>query len=657
MVIRSILQRNPSAMQGSPALLNLLRLAASGGVLALLAACHTVPARQAPTTQAGLAAQLEEAGKYADAAVLYEKLAAAAAPAERPGFLVNAAEDWQQAGDNPHSWTLLNQLPLKGLYPALSARVDILKAQLYLADHQPQLAMQHLKFPLTPLPQELKARALYVRGQVHLALNDLPATVEDWTERETYLAPGKDVDANHDLIWHTLTESHAPIDVTKLPANLSGTARGWLELAAIERSSWQQPEQFLAQVKDWQSRYPNHPAGQQLVPSLIAKQEALTSFPPRIAVLLPFAAYPSYSDAVRDGLLAAYYQVGGSTPPAITLYDSGTTTASAQAAYQKAVGDGADMVIGPLTKDPVAALAGQASLPVPVLALNYLDNDRGGPAGFYQFGLLPEGEAEQVAERAVAEGRTHGVALVANDDVGARMFNAFATRFSQLGGTLLGMQTYAPNTSPDQVDPILSQLFGLDASEDREERLASTIGLHMEYDPRRRQDIQFVFLAANSSADARTVQPQIAYNHGEDLTVYSTSRVYMLDQDVDNTTLDGISFDDMPWTLEDTGSVADMRKALAGYWPNNFTSNSRFYALGFDAYRLVPLLYNTHTIGEPVQGVTGFLSMDPNGRVHRRLDWADFEDGAVELLEPVDLPATQAPTAITSPAPTPAPRP
>jgi hypothetical protein len=57
-----------------------------------------------------------------------------------------------------------------------------------------------------------------------------------------------------------------------------------------------------------------------------------------------------------------------------------------------------------------------------------------------------------------------------------------------------------------------------------------------------------------------------------------------------------------------------------------------------------------------VQGVTGFLSLDPDGRVHRRLDWADFDDGAVDLLAPVDLPVT-VPAAATSTAPTAATRP
>jgi hypothetical protein len=621
--------------------------------LTLLAACSTTPTRQNPAAQVGAVSQLEQAGKYAEAATLGEKLAAGVQPSQRNELLVSAAEDWQLAGNSARSWAVVREVHEKTLYPALQARLEIVKASLYLADHQPQMALQRLKFALTPLPPELKAKALLVRGQVHVALGDLPAAVEDWTERETYLPIGSpDVTANRDLIWNTLNETHTPYDVNKLPAGITPTARGWLELADIERTSWQQPEKFLDQIKQWQSKYPDHPAEQKLVPDLITKQQALTSFPPKIAVLLPLSGnYQSPADAVRDGLMAAYYQVGGNNPPNITLYDSGITAASAQAGYQKAVADGADIVIGPLTKDAVAGLAAQPSLPVPVLALNYLDNGRGGPNGFYQFGLLPEGEAEQVAERAVAEGRMRAEALVANDELGARMFNAFSARFTALGGVILGMQTYPPNARPEDLTGVLAQLLNLDASDDREQRLASTIGTHLEFEPRRRQDVQFIFLAANAR-DARTVQPQIAYNHAEDVPVYSTSRVYELDANVDNTVLNGITFDDMPWTLEESGSVADMRTALAKDWPNNFAGNSRLYALGFDAYRLVPLLYNTHGIAQAVQGVTGLLSLDPDGRVHRRLDWADFDDGSVDLLAPVDLPA-QAPVSAVQPAPKP----
>ena len=639
-------------MQGTP-LHRILRPFAAL-LLALLAACAVTPPKQPPASREAQAQQFMQEGKYADAAAVYESLASGAQGIPQTEFLVSAAEAWSSAGNGPRSWVLLGRIKNeKTLYPALQARIEILKAELDLAGHQPQVALGHLRFPLEPLPGELKANTLLVRGRIHVAMNDLPSAVQDWSERETYLPPNsKDVAANQQLIWQTLTASHAAIDITKLPAGLSPTARGWLELADIAHTSWQQPEKFAQAIKDWEGRYPQHPAMQQLVPGLLAKQQALTSFPPRVAVLLPLSGnFQAPADAVRDGLLAAYFQLAGNGPaPVLSYYDSGVDAASARDAYQKAVSDGASMVIGPLTKDSVGGLASLPSLQVPVLALNYLDAGKGGPAGFYQFGLLPEGEAVQAAERAVAEGYTRGMALTSNDDFGKRMLGAFSARFAELGGTLLATANYTAG-SDSYKDPI-TRLLDLDASQDREERLAATLNTHLEFEPRRRQDVQFIFLAANAE-NARQIQPLIAYYHADDVPVFSTSRVYELSSNVDNTVLNGITFDDMPWTLVESGSVADMRSAVEKDWPGNFASNSRLYALGFDAYRLLPLLYNTHAIGEPVQGVTGLLSLDQDGRVHRNLDWASFEDGNADLLPPLTLPTppAAAPTPVPASAP------
>ncbi|HEV7165129.1 MAG TPA: penicillin-binding protein activator [Gammaproteobacteria bacterium] len=643
-------------MQGTPYFHRITRLL-TALMLALLAACSVAPSKQPPATREAQAQELMQQGKYADAAKLYEGLAAGAQGIQQTEFLVSASEAWSGVGNGngQRSWTLLGQIKNpKTLYPALQARIEILKAELDLAGHQPQVALSHLRFPLEALPDEIKAATLLVRGRIHVAMDDLPSAVEDWSERETYLPPnGKDAAANEQLIWQTLTATHTALDVTKLPASLSPTARGWLELANIAHTSWQQPEKFIQAIKDWENSYPQHPAMQQLVPELLAKQQALTAFPPRVAVMLPLNGnFQAPADAVRDGLLAAYFQLAGNgEAPALSYYDSGTDAASAQAAYQKAVSDGANMVIGPLTKDAVAGLAALPSLPVPVLALNYLDAGKSGPMGFYQFGLLPEGEAEQAAERAVAEGYTRGMALVSNDDFGRRMLNAFSARFAQLGGDLLATGNYAPGGDNDA--DTINRLLNLDASQDREEHLAATLNSHLEFEPRRRQDVQFIFLAG-SAEDARQIQPLISYYHADDVPVFSTSRVYELNSNVDNTVLNGITFGDMPWTLVESGSMADMRGEVEKDWPGNFAVNSRLYALGFDAYRLLPLLYNTHTIGEPVQGVTGLLSLDDGRRVHRNLDWASFDDGSANLLPPLTLPAPPATTPATvTPAPSP----
>jgi len=352
-------------MQGTP--LNHSSRLLAALLLTLFAACAVTPSKQPPATREAQAQQSMQEGKYADAAALYEGLAAGVQGIPQMEFLVSAAEAWSAAGNGQRSWTLLGRIKnQKTLYPALQARIEILKAELDLAGHQPQVALGHLHFPLEPLPDEIKANTLLVRGRIHVAMNDLPSAVQDWSERETYLPPnGKDAAANEQLIWQTLTASHAAIDVSKLPVGLLPTARGWLELADIAHTSWQQPEEFAQAINGWESRYPQHPAMQQLVPALLAKQQALTSFPPRVAVLLPLSGnFQAPADAVRDGLLAAYFQLASSGPaPVLSYYDSGVDAASARDAYQKAVSDGASMVIGPLTKDARRGKRGRSPHP------------------------------------------------------------------------------------------------------------------------------------------------------------------------------------------------------------------------------------------------------------------------------------------------------
>jgi outer membrane PBP1 activator LpoA protein len=59
----------------------------------------------------------------------------------------------------------------------------------------------------------------------------------------------------------------------------------------------------------------------------------------------------------------------------------------------------------------------------------------------------------------------------------------------------------------------------------------------------------------------------------------------------------------------------------------------RLYAFGFDAYRLVPLLKAGRFGREhAVPGMTGLLSVDEHGRVHRELDWARVSNGKATPL-------------------------
>jgi len=178
-------------------------------------------------------------------------------------------------------------------------------------------------------------------------------------------------------------------------------------------------------------------------------------------------------------------------------------------------------------------------------------------------------------------------------------------------------------------------LLNLDQSQYRENQLAGLLGTRLQFEPRRRQDIQFIFMAANVN-DAKLIRPQLRFYRAINVPVYSPSRVYQPGDPADPD-LDGIAFDDMPWTLETSGAAADTSKTVATLWSNNFSANSRLYALGFDAWRLVPLLFKGKGFSIPVQGMTGVLTMDSAGRIHRQLEWASFKNGVPVALAPTTL--------------------
>ena len=54
--------------------------------------------------------------------------------------------------------------------------------------------------------------------------------------------------------------------------------------------------------------------------------------------------------------------------------------------------------------------------------------------------------------------------------------------------------------------------------------------------------------------------------------------------------------------------------------------------MGFDAYRLIPLLYGPGSSFSAVPAMSGELSLDDDGRVHRSLPLAQFRGGRPVIL-------------------------
>lgn len=377
------------------------------------------------------------------------------------------------------------------------------------------------------------------------------------------------------------------------------------------------------------------------------KAARLAEAPARIALLLPTSGPLAKSaEAVRDGFFAAYfYRLNKTYQPVIQVYDSGTHPAATLAAYRQAVTDGAEIVVGPLDRESVKALAhGGDELPgrsitVPTLALNYVDGTLGGSLDqLYQFGLAPEDEARAAAERAWLEGRRNAIAFVQKGDWGDRVLHAFKTRFEALGGRVIDAQSYDP-VSSDFATP-LRKLLGVTETKTRARPGANKADPAIPELPKRRQDMDFIFLSAFTQ-HARQIRPHLLFFYAGDVPVYTTSHAYSgkVDRNAD-TDLNGVMFSDMPWVL-DAESPQPLQRAITRLWPQPAEQFKRLYALGVDAYNLIPLLSRMKADpGERLAGETGNLSMDEAQRIHREPRWARFVEGEPLLLEHLMEPMT-----------------
>jgi hypothetical protein len=590
----------------------------------LLGACETGPiVRPAPDADrtASRAERHFEDGEYAAAGAIYEQLAERAPATQRNALRLAAARAHWAAGDVER--TRANLVAIDGeltpaelrLWAPLAARVDI-------ALGQPERALERLAALPRKLPEPLLNEVLELEGRALFRAGQPLRAIEVLIERESRLDGPTDLLANHRLIWNSLLETPAADLPSADPAD--PVVAGWLSLGRLAHESGRSPFGFRAALKRWREAHGDHPASTAgLLDDILRSVRTAMTYPQQIALLLPQSGREATAAAaLRDGFLAAYFaHEADAGRPLVQIYD--VAGRDAATVYRQAVLDGADFVVGPLTKISVQAVAEVAG-EVPTLALNYLPDDKPAPASFFQFALAPEDEARQAARRALADGHRRALAFVPNSDWGMRVLRSFAGELESEAGVLLDFRAYDTGAS-DFSEPIV-KLLQLDESQRRHARLAEALATPLAFQPRPRQDVDFLFLATTAE-HGRLIRPQLRFHFAADLPVYATSAAYDPGRAADSD-LNGIRFADMPWTIAPDATARGLKDTLHNFWPTRADRWSRLYAMGFDAYRLVPLLHNqAEPLAGTVPGMTGVLSMDDDGRIHRGLEWAEFRAG------------------------------
>ena len=587
------------------------------GLTALLAACTSTPSSnlgELPRTPQGSIEQLLQQ--------------ASVSPQEQASELLLAAADLaHQQNDDGQAARILQQVPLDGLKPAQQIFASTLKAELAMARNKPKSALKALSHPsfarLSELPIKQQLRSQLVRAK---ALEANGQTLDAARER-VFIAPllsDSAANSNHEAIWALI----ATLPTEQLQASADADLTGWLELARAAKSAGS-PEQQQAAIDTWRSQNPQHPAAKQL-PQALSQLKQLASQPlTKIALLLPQEGpLASVAQALRDGFMASYYQAqqNGQNPPAIELYDSSKLT-SLDDFYRQAQAAGVQLVVGPLEKPLVKQLNERTQLPITTLALNYSDTGRPGPAQLFQFGLSAEDEARSVARRAWDDGMRRAVALVPRGEWGDRVLDAFRQRWRADGGTLIAAEHV---DQPVQLAQQIADLFQLRQSEARAKRLQNTLSTSIAALPARRQDVDFIFLAATPQ-QAQQIKPTLTFQYAGDVPVYATSHLYSGNSgQAQPADLNGIRFCETPWLLD---SSSPLHQQVVAQWPQAGGSLGRLYAMGMDAYNLAPRLSQLKSLPDSrIDGLTGQLSLNSTQRIERLLPWAEFQAGQVQRL-------------------------
>lgn len=462
-------------------------------------------------------------------------------------------------------------------------------------------------------------------------------------------------DENLAQLWQDLLRV-PDTSLQEAAANAPATRFGaWLTLAAISRSYHLTLDEQVAAVDDWRTLNPGHPAAMQLPGTLSQLESIASQRPERISVLLPLSGRLQRSgQAILDGFMAAYYQslTRGFPVPVIDVIDNDKIT-DINTAYFESVLNGSQWLIGPLNKDDVQSLASQPVLPLPTIALNYADlpgadlqnadpanAERMGespvqtPRDLYQYGLSAEDDARQIAERAWADGHRRALVMAPQGEWGERVYGAFRDHWLALGGDIAETRFY-PRTN--DYNPEVREMLNVDDSASRHQSIQSLVRLPVEFEPRPRQDADWLFLLALPE-QARLIKPALAFNFAYDLPVYATSQVYSGTDNPDrDRDLNGIRFCDLPWLLGST----EIRSTLDEGLGHSSGSYSRLHAMGVDAYRLMERIRQLQALPDSrIYGATGVLTLDGNNRIHRTTECTEFSRGVPVRLTGV----SEAPT-------------
>jgi uncharacterized protein len=605
-------------------------------IFSLLFGCQTTsfnkPVSAGKTTAEDIliARHFEETMQWDNAAEMYRYMAYQSQQPDKSRYLQKTALMLYQAGRSDEIEAFYEELPEGELAETEFQKKNILLAGSYLNQGKIYQGLGYLPDLETITDPVYKVLALSIRASGVLAIGNPLESVRLRIEASQYLVTEAEQQQNEDAIWDALNRMSESSIIRSLSKQQPIDLRGWLELNLIARRSNMIPAKIEPWLQKWTALYPEHQASQYFVERLRSQSNMIFINPTRIALMLPFnEKLRNVAEAIQNGFLQAYYN-DPEEKPTLEIINVSNIPQEFYLQYNQAIQNGADFIVGPLDKKLVNELLLNKALQVPTLTLNYADDDSYGVNNLFQFGLRPEDEAEQIADYALVNAHYHAITLTPDTPLGKRLEGAFTERFEALGGLVVDSARYP--AAKNDYSSTIKNLLNINDSDSRHAILDRVLNQTSEFIPRRRQDVDMIFIAGNPR-QARLIKPQLKFHHAKDLQVYATSSISSSSPAPDaDRDLDEIQFVDTPWTLQSEENP-DF-SAISKLWPAQSQRYAKFIALGIDAYKMIPSLRRLMLKQIPALPLnTGKITIDNKGRAHRELLLATYKNGRAEVIK------------------------
>lgn len=285
---------------------------------------------------------------------------------------------------------------------------------------------------------------------------------------------------------------------------------------------------------------------------------------PKIAILLPVQASPLAEAAkvILDGIQAAAERDGSAQ---WIRYDTDEHNVVAQ--YQRALQDGAKVVIGPLARPHIQQLLKQF-IPIPTLALNTIEG-KALPRTLYSLNLAVEGEAQALVFHLIKQGKQKPLVVRDGSPLGQRSAQAFSQAWQKQRAQRVTLSALPLTQTPSDYDSVV------------------------------------LAVDKQTALELPTL--------GEGSSRYATSQLH------DNqrpSHFAGIQVVDMPWLTQPDLPVVQRYPRPKEYLTYG---TERLYALGIDAWRVALRLAQGQPLHPAFAGVTGELQLNSEQQLQRTL--------------------------------------